>query len=639
MSEASVSIDADAPHPRWEWLTRVGAAASFVVPFTVVIGHAGTGASWRNDRVLLQSLGMLDLGQSGAMSALLARASFFVPLGSVHFRVALAAAVVVGAAGLAIRAMTRDLLARHADAPLLGEALATIAALTATLSATAQHDVAVLGGGVALLLATTLLAARPCEALAAPGRAVIAGMLAGALCAENMLTAMPVLAGVAIASFLAGARLAMSRDSVARAGPVAIERGTRARAPAYASELRVAPAAALWGLGTAVTTAALLLSPPLVRTFAPSSFLELGRAMNALALGDVAARPVGGVMARFAGDGAILVVLGGVGLTLALVQRRLRAEALPLAVATVWYALSTFGEGRLFTVEEVAPLHGLASAALAAGAALALQAISMALLAWRLPMAKGAAILLVMTDLTLAVANAEEASFANDASGWRGAEAFTDEALERLPPRAALLLRTRSAARRILTARLAQGTRPDVLVVPMPATGDPRLALRLLRAEPALQKAVQDISLEGRPGEEAMTILADARPLLVELDPTWDRRVFSHLVPEHLWLRFFPEPRGSSDRKAAFAELRQTSERILAASRLGDKPDRGTVAMLQRRLIDGAIMAAQLGDREEATALASRIGALPGGELFAAELMQKLLLSKSGPVDVKGLMR
>jgi hypothetical protein len=244
-----------------------------------------------------------------------------------------------------------------------------------------------------------------------------------------------------------------------------------------------------------------------------------------------------------------------------------------------------------------------------------------------------------MTDLTLAVATAEEASFVSDRSAWRGADAFTDAALEELPPRAALLVRSRAAAWRIWAAQLAQGTRPDVLVVPVPATGDARLALRLLRAEPALQKALQDISLEGRPGEEALTMLADARPVLVEFDPAWDRRVESHFVPDHLWLRFAPEPRGPSDRKAAFADLHRRAEGVLAASLVGGKPDVDTASMLRARLVDGALVAALLGDRDEAAGLAARIGALPGGELFSAELMQRILATKSGPVDVKGLAR
>jgi hypothetical protein len=388
-----------------------------------------------------------------------------------------------------------------------------------------------------------------------------------------------------------------------------------------------------------VASSVLLFSPAWVRPFAPAPFLDIGRAMGTVQLVSPSARPLGGALGRFSAEGSILVGLAALGLGLGLAQRRLRGGVTPLAAVTVLYVASVFAEGRFFLAEELAPLHVVATAALAAGAAIAVQAVANALLAWRLPLAKGAAILLVMTDLTLAVATAEEASFANDRSAWRGAEAFTDEALEHLPPAAILLLRSRPAAWRLWAAQLAHGSRPDVLVVPVPGTGDARLALRLLRAEPALQKALQDISLEGRPGEEALTILADARPVLVELDPAWDRRVISHLVPDRLWLRFAPEPRGPSDRKAAFSDLQARASRVLAASRMDEAPDPATASMLRARLVDGAVVAALLGDRDEATALAGRIGAVPGGELFSAELMQKLLVTKSGPVDVRGLLR
>ena len=78
---------------------------------------------------------------------------------------------------------------------------------------------------------------------------------------------------------------------------------------------------------------------------------------------------------------------------------------------------------------------------------------------------------------------------------------------------------------------------------------------------------------------------------------------------------------------------------MLAASLVTDRPDADTASILRARLVDGALVAAWLGDRDEATALAGRIGAVPGGELFSAELMQWLLATKSGPIDVKSLMR
>jgi hypothetical protein len=392
-------------------------------------------------------------------------------------------------------------------------------------------------------------------------------------------------------------------------------------------------------LGAAAASAVLLFSPAWVRPFAPSTFLDIGRAMGAVDVASPPPRPVGGVIGRLSAEGSILVALAALGFAVGSARRRLRGAVAPLAVVAALYAASVFAEGRLVLAEDVAPLHLVATAALATSAAIAVQAVATALLAWHLPMAKGASILLVMTDLTLAVATAEEASYANDRSSWRGAEAFTDEALEQLPPAATLFVRSRAAAWRVWAAQLAHGSRPDVLVVPVPGTGDSRLALRLLRAEPALQKALQDISLESRPGEEALTILADARPVLVELDPTWDRRVDSHFVPDHLWLRFAPEPRGPSDRKAAYSDLHAHAASVLAASLVADKPDPDTASMLRTRLVDGAVVAALLGDRDEAAALAGRIGAIPGGELFGAELTQKLSVTKSGPVDVKSLMR
>jgi hypothetical protein len=531
-----------------------------------------------------------------------------VPLGSVHFRLSLMAAVILGAAGFAVYQFTRLLLSRKTDAPRLGDALAAIAALTVTLSAAGQREGAVAGGsGVALLLAVRILLAGKTEALRDAACAGRLGMMAGALIAESQLTAAALALGIA-------------------AG-ILVER----RAPT--------PRAAWFFLGGASASAALLLSPAWVRPFAFDPFLDVGRAMRYLHAESAAAGPVGSAFDRLSSEGSILVALAALGFAVGIVEKQLRGAVTPLAAVTALYASSVFVEAKVGGPALWAPLHLVAILALAVSAAIGVQAIATALLGWRLPMVRGAIILLVMTDLTLAVATAEEASFANDRSAFRGAEAFTDEALEQLPPSAALLVRSRRAANRLWAAQLAHGVRPDVLVIPVPGTGDARLALRLLRAEPALQKALQDIALEGRPGEEALTILADARPVLVELDPAWDRRVVSHMIPDHFWLRFAPEPRGSSDRKAAFSDLQARAARVLAAGVIADKPDADTASMVRARLADGAVVAAMLGDRDEAMTLAGHIGAVPGGELFSAELTQKLLATKSGPVDARNLLR
>jgi hypothetical protein len=603
----SSSVRVDAGDRGSGFVTHAFAAVSAAVPFGVALSHGASTSSWRDDAIVLRGLGWVGSGTTGCVSALLAQASFFVPLGSLHFRLSLVAAVVLGAAGCAVHAWTRELLDRPTSAPYLADALAMIAALTATLSATAQRDGAVAGGGgIALFLAVTILRSRPAVALRHATGAAQVGMLAGALLAENALTATVLAVGIA-----AGLLVERQRPT----------------------------ARSLWfAVGGAVGSVALLFSPAWVRPFAVAPFLDIGRAMGAVHAVVPPPRPFGGVLARLSAEGSVLVPLAGLGLGLGLIERRRRGAVAPLAVATALYAAFLLVDAKLPALD-LAPLHLVVSSALAASAAIALEAVATRLLAWQLPMAKGAVVLLVMTDLTLAVSTAEEASFATDRSALRGAEAFTDEALEQLPPAAALLVRSRPVAYRLWAAQLAHGLRPDVLVVPVPGTGDPRLALRLLRAEPALQKALRDISLEGRPSEEALTMLADVRPVLVELDPAWDRRVLSHMIPDRLWLRFAPEPRGPSDRKTAFSDLEACAARVLAASSIADKLDADTASMVRARLVDGAVLAALLGDRDEAMSLAGRIGGVPGGELFSAELMQRLLATKAGPVDIRSLVR
>jgi hypothetical protein len=605
MSGMEAPPEALAGRSRFDWLARAGALVSFAAPFGVALAAAGSTSAWRDDHLVVQGIGCIGREQRGGVSAWLAEASRFVPLGALHFRLALTAALVLGAAGLAVHRLAREILGRQASTPLLVSALSTIAALTVMLSVTAQSEGGVAGGsGVALFLAVMILVARPVQGWQGPGKALYLGMLIGTLALESTVTVAVLVVAIAAGVLVEEER--PTRDVIGVVGGAAL---------------------ACWGL---------LRLPRLIRSLAPAPLCDFGRAIAKLEEA-APAKPLGGVLGRLGDEGVVLVALAALGLGLAVATTRLRGAALSLAVLIVLYAFSVLVEGRFLTAEDIAPLHLLAIVALAVGAAMALAIIAGTLLAWRLPMARGAAILLVMTDLTFAVAGAEDSSFANDRSGWRGADAFTDEALEQLPPRAALLVRSRDTALRVWAAQLEHGTRPDVLVVPVPATGDAPLALGLLRAEPALQKALQDISLEGRPGEEALTILADARPVLVELDRGWDRRVVSHFVPDHLWLRFLPEPRGPSDRKAAFTDLANREERVRAASLVGGKPDPTTSRILRGRLIDSALVAAQLGDRDEATALAARIGAVPGGELFSAQLMQRLLTSKSGPIDVKGL--
>jgi hypothetical protein len=154
-----------------------------------------------------------------------------------------------------------------------------------------------------------------------------------------------------------------------------------------------------------------------------------------------------------------------------------------------------------------------------------------------------------------------------------------------------------------------------------------------------VQDLMRDISIDGRAGEQALTAIADLRPLELELDPGYDRRLISHTVSDHLWLRFFPQPLGASDRRVAFAALRSRAADLVEKSKFGDRSDAHTLSVVKARLRDQAAALAALGDRQEAIALLGELQQLAGADIFVVELLQRLAATKAGPVDIKGLVR
>src|SRR5262249_30984285 len=156
-----------------------------------------------------------------------------------------------------------------------------------------------------------------------------------------------------------------------------------------------------------------------VRPAAPSVFLGLGQSMRALASiqPEAAARSLGGIGALRAEVGWLALTFAALGGLVSVVRPRLRGLAVPLVTAAVLDALLSFREGRLFSAEDLAPLHLICFGALAVGVAVAVQTVATSLLSLDLPMARGATVFLVMTDVTVVAASAEEASFAADRSG------------------------------------------------------------------------------------------------------------------------------------------------------------------------------------------------------------------------------
>lgn len=595
-------------------LDPVCAALAFFVPFCLAVAHAGSTSQWRDDLPLLRGLGLAAVGWSHAVSSVVIGLCELLPLGSRVFRGALSAAAALGGAGLAVYCLCGNLLRANARAPRLTPLVSLVTALSATLLASGQREATAAGGGsVAVLLALSALLLAATQEWPDAQRALAVGAMLGATLAENGA------AGLCLAVALLGRWL--------------VER----RPPP--------PRFARWFAAGALGTAAALVAPAYVRPFAARVFLDLGRAASDFGRAELDGSPAGvaGVSSWLREVGPVALVLSACGAVVGGARARLRPAATELALLVTADALLSRlpGLSRLcgLPADMLGACHLLAICALGVGAGLAVHTAAALLLSAPIKTARGAAVFIVMFHLTIAATSAEEASFSVDSARSRGAELFTDEALERLPHRAAVLLRSQPLARRLWVDRLLEGARPDVLLIAAPLLGDGRAARRLLREEPAAQALLRDISLEGRAGEQALTLLADARPLEMELEPSYNRRLISHMVADHLWLRFFPQPLGASDRRSAFVGLRTRLGELAQRSGVDLDIDAITAAALRARIRDHATAAAALGDREDASTLLGELEKTVGGDMFVVELTKRLGASKSGPVDTKGLLR
>jgi hypothetical protein len=239
------------------------------------------------------------------------------------------------------------------------------------------------------------------------------------------------------------------------------------------------------------------------------------------------------------------------------------------------------------------------------------------------PFARPAAVLLVAFDFTLVFVGSEASAHATERRASRASEVWTDEGFSGLPPRALLLARSEALAFRLWSAQLVRGERPDVVVVPVSLLERGALRRRLLAAEPALSPLLRDIALSGRPGEYALSTLADARPLFVELDSTWDERLSEHVVPEAFWLRFHPNPVGRSDRTLAVARAGSRFDRVVAAVAPGAGAE-ATRAVVVASLRQRALFLAARRDHETTAQTLDRLDKLAPNDEVASKLRVEL---------------
>lgn len=625
-----------APSPHW---TSLCTAVACLVPGAVGTWLSSGAPGWRSDAATLPLLGAATPLQGG-VSALLGQLLTLLPVGHGASRAAALGGLALGAAGALTFGLARELLDRNGPAPRLNPVLAAAAAVAATLSVSWLAEGTTLGGfAVAAALGLGTLrafdagtAGRSRGAPTSPSapyraqpetehdadsegsalRAVATGALLGATAWEHLATAFAVFAVLLVRLWQRG------------------QVPSRVEAGLFGGSAATVLAAALVPAGLAPALVPLRsLRVERVATFAPGLEDWFGGSESGASL-------IGSLdPARWLDEvGLLLLVAALVGGVWALGSRALRGPAAPLLL---WVGLDLFWGGVARDDGPVLPLHLLALVSLASLAALGVQTAVRLLERTALPGARPALVLLTVLTLAVTWAGAEDAARVVERRNQVATETWTDETLAALPYRALVLASSRPVVQRLAVA-LASGARDDVTLVPLPLLGRGALAAELLELEPALALLIRELSTSGRPSEQALTALADARPLFVEARGEWDRRLVAHLVPGPFLARFAPHPLGRSDRIVAAAGQQQTFERVLAAasgptqgqrrSFDPETPDPATLSVLTSAAQEQRTLLTVLGDKHEAAELTKRLERLEGSGASARATKPTQLASR-----------
>jgi hypothetical protein len=215
-----------------------------------------------------------------------------------------------------------------------------------------------------------------------------------------------------------------------------------------------------------------------------------------------------------------------------------------------------------------------------------------------------------------------------------------------LPSDSVLLVQSPALAYRLLASRTLHGTRPDVTLVPAGLLTASSLTGELQRSAPGASPLLRQLWVNGVADEYSLSRLADERPVLVELDASWDSRLLEHLRPEGLWLRFSAGASGASERRAAATRARVIVRRVLDVSGVGADDstharlavDAETRRVLGDALGQQAMSLAALAEREPARRLVTMAGRIDPHNPLAAELRERLAGPEHGRVAISDLL-
>jgi len=608
---------------------RITRGLALVVPFTVwcvALSRGATGPQWRADLAALRDRGLAGVGFGGAISSALTQVFGLLPLGSLAERAAAASALASAfAAWLLYRLGHRTIVAAlegrtggaTAAVDRLAAVLAAVAALTSGLSPSWQAE-ATVGGGAAVSLALGLVVLERVAALATRTAALTPAATRGWL-------AVSAATGLLVAESL----------------PSAI--GVLAAAFAMLVTAERRPPARLWLplAGGAFAVAALAAMPVLWRPLAPSSLADVERLFSSAGLHAVPrASGRDAVLSWVAQLGYVQLALAGLGLVVGASRPRQRVSVTALIALPLVDLAHPAGQWLDGTQTS---LRALCVAAFALAATLGVTEIVAFLRGLELASARVAAVLTIAFHMTLAAVICEEASFTADRTSRLAAEEWTDLALDRLPRGAALVVRSPDLAWRLWCAQRVEGHRPDVLLVASPLLVRSAGIARLLPHGPEVTPILRDLALAGTASEYALSVLADARALRVELDATWEPRMLTHVLLDGPWLRFDAEALGVSDRPTDGTSALRAEARLAAYVSGGPRRDAVSAELFGRTLKEQTTALSMVGLPAATSPLLDELERLLPDDPFVVSARLRvghaLRQGRPGAVELRDLLR
>jgi hypothetical protein len=576
-------VSAAAPAPRWLLVTS--GFLAFTVPLLLAAAQLHGAPRWDEDVAVVRALGQVQVGAEGVASSALSGLTALLPLGNRLMRAALVSTLASGLCAWLLYGLALRSLAPRSPAAASDVGLALGAALLPALAPLFQVE-ATRVGGASLGVLLVLLVLRALREVRL--NAVLLGVLLGLALTERR-----------DAALCAGALIALA--CVLRPERISVRQG-------------------LLLLSAALAIAAVTLLPSLWIRDGRGFSLGLSLGLPLGADGQLEQGPLAQVGPLF----SLLALFGALS---ALWQREQRAVAMP------WLVLLALG---LLTSGAVARLCGVA--ALAHLSVLGMRTVLTLLRRSQLPLQGVAVQLVFLVAFCALLLVAEDGRRTLLARSVSGARSWTNEAFERLPTDALLLSDSSSIAWRLWAARVLEGTRPDVTLVPSPLLGHGTLARELLNEEPRLGGLIRDYAIAGTASELSLSELADARPLKVELDMDWSRRLLAHLSPDGLWSDVAPHALGRSDRAQGYEGVQSAFRVVLRHAKTERGTDFATFERVYQDLYHHALISATLGDKALASRMLRKLSRLKPDDPDCRALRASLRRGSKGAASARALL-